>query len=108
MSKKLLERNAADLPADQLCTSDVLVDCDATRITRHHIRSGQQTGWHVHEHPYAGIHETASDVRVEDADGTVTTAHSEAGWHLNEPAEHNVTNIGATDMMVYEVEFKRS
>jgi quercetin dioxygenase-like cupin family protein len=108
MSRKLTERNAAEIPADLLCVSDVLVDNDATRITRHHIRPGQHTGWHVHEYAYAGIHESASDVRVEDADGSVESVHSEAGWHLNEPAEHDVTNVGATDMMVYEVEFKRS
>jgi len=105
MSRKLDARNA-EIPPDQLGVSDVLVDNDSVCITRHTVRPGQQTGWHVHEADYVGILQNDSVGRDDQTDGSSTTSEVKAGFFTSGKKEHNVVNVGQTVSIGFEIEFK--
>lgn len=111
MSTKLVQRTAATIDSDKLAHNEVILDNDATRITFHRIRPGEQSGWHRHELDYVGYHFATSDLSVEYSNGDNGKMISEEGvatfYEVGDGFEHNVTNIGDTDMVALEIEYKR-
>ena len=111
MSQKLAEKTAAEIPAEKLSHYEVLLDNDTTRITFHRIRPGEQSGWHLHDSNYVGYHIEAAELRYERGDGSVGELKSQAGkafyYDVGDGFEHNVTNIGDTDMVALEIEYKK-
>ncbi len=111
MSQQLKERNEAEIPEDKLSHYEVLLDNDTTKITFHRIKPGEQSGWHLHAHNYAGYHIEPAKLRYERGDGSVGDMISEAGratyYDVGDGFEHNVTNIGDTTMVALEIEYKK-
>jgi len=111
MSQQLKEKNAAEVPAEKLSQYDVLLDNDTTKITFHRIKPGEQSGWHLHGVNYVGYHIEAAKLQYERSDGSVGEIQSEPGksffYDVGEGFEHNVTNIGDTDMVALEIEYKK-
>ena len=111
MSQQLKEKNAAEVPEDNLSHFEVLLDNDTTKITFHRIRPGEQSGWHLHDKNYVGYHIEAAKLRYERADGSVGEIQSEPGksffYDVGDGFEHNVTNVGDTDMVALEIEYKK-
>ncbi len=110
MSTKLQEETRAEMPDDKLGHNEVVLDNATTRITFHRIRPGEQSGWHRHELDYVGYHFNTSDLRVEYSDGRTGPMTSQAGvatfYEVGGGFEHNVTNVGDTDMVALEIEYK--
>lgn len=107
MSKKLTPKNDPKVPMGHM---SYVHDDDQTRVTYHVIRPGEQSGWHDHNLDYIGVHFAASKLFVQYGDGTTGTMPSKPG-HVNKGKRgtiHNVTNIGDTDMVAFEIEFKKS
>jgi len=105
MSKKLTPKNDPKVPMGHM---SYVHDDDQTRVTYHVIRPGEQSGWHDHNLDYIGVHFAASKLFVQFSDGTTGTMPSKPG-HVNKGKRgtvHNVTNIGDTDMVAFEIEFK--
>ncbi|MFT5182243.1 MAG: mannose-6-phosphate isomerase-like protein (cupin superfamily) [Alphaproteobacteria bacterium] len=111
MSQQLKEKNTAEVPEEKLSHYEVLLDNDTTKITFHHIRPGEQSGWHLHGTDYVGYHIEAGKLRYEKADGSTGNMISEVGkanfYEVGDGFEHNVTNIGDTDMVALEIEYKK-
>lgn len=106
MSKKLTPKNDPKVPMGHM---SYVHDDDQTRVTYHVIRPGEQSGWHDHNLDYIGVHFAASKLFVQFGDGTTGTMPSKPG-HVNKGKRgtvHNVTNIGDTDMVAFEIEFKK-
>ncbi|MGE0254548.1 MAG: hypothetical protein AB7N54_04650 [Alphaproteobacteria bacterium] len=106
MSKKLTPKNDPNVPMGHM---SYVHDDDQTRVTYHVIRPGEQSGWHDHTLDYIGVHFAASKLFVQFGDGTTGTMPSKPG-HVNKGKRgtvHNVTNIGDTDMVAFEIEFKK-
>jgi mannose-6-phosphate isomerase-like protein (cupin superfamily) len=112
MSQQLKEKNAAEVPAETLSHYEVLLDNDTTKITFHRIRPGEQSGWHLHGVNYVGYHIEPAKLRYERSDGSTGEIQSETGkafyYDVGDGFEHNVTNIGDTDMVALEIEYKKS
>ena len=110
MSQHLDKKNRSEIPVDKLSHYEILLDNDTTRITFHRIRPGEQSGWHVHDTNYVGYHMESTQLRYERSDGSVGEIQSEAGksffYEVGKGFEHNVTNIGDTDMVALEIEYK--
>ena len=111
MSTKLAELTAATIEPNKLAHNEVILDNDTTRITFHRIRPGEQSGWHRHEHDYVGYHFASSDLSVQYGNGDTGKMISEEGvatfYQIGDGFEHNVTNVGDTDMVALEIEYKR-
>ena len=111
MSTELAARTAEAIDPEKLAHNEVILDNDMTRITFHRIRPGEQSGWHRHEFDYVGYHFASSDLLVEYGSGGTGTMISQAGvatfYEAGEGFEHNVTNVGLTDMVALEIEYKR-
>ncbi len=111
MSQQLKEKNAAEVPVDKLSHYEVLLDNDTTKITFHRIRPGEQSGWHLHDTNYVGYHIEAAKLRYERSDGSAGEMQSEPGktffYDVGDGFEHNVTNVGDTDMVALEIEYKK-
>ena len=112
MSQQLKEKNVAEVPAEKLSHYEVLLDNDTTKITFHRIRPGEQSGWHLHDKNYVGYHIEAAKLRYERSDGSLGEIKSETGkavyYDVGDGFEHNVTNVGDTDMVALEIEYKNS
>lgn len=105
MSNKLTPKNDPKVPMGHM---SYVHDDDQTRVTYHVIRPGEQSGWHDHNLDYIGVHFAASKLFVQFGDGTTGTMPSKPG-HVNKGKRgtvHNVTNVGDTDMVAFEIEFK--
>jgi mannose-6-phosphate isomerase-like protein (cupin superfamily) len=111
MSAKLEDRTRLAVDPDKLAHNEVILDNETTRITFHRIRPGEQSGWHRHECNYVGYHFATSDLSVEYGSGGTGKMISKEGvasfYEVGEGMEHNVTNIGANDMVALEIEYKR-
>ncbi len=111
MSQHLKDRTVAEIPADKLSHYEVLLDNDTTKITFPRIRPGEQSGWHLHDANYVGYHIEAAKLKYERADGSVGEIQSETGravyYDVGDGFEHNVTNVGDTDMVALEIEYKK-
>lgn len=111
MSQHLREKTESQIPAENQGHYDTLLDNETTRITFHRIRPGEQSGWHIHDTNYVGYHIEAAKLQYERADGSVGEIQSEPGksffYDVGEGFEHNVTNIGVTDMVALEIEYKK-
>ena len=111
MSNHLEEKNKIEISSDKLSHYEILLDNDTTRITFHRITPGQQSGWHVHDTNYVGYHIESAKLRYERSDGSIGEIKSEAGksffYEVGDGFEHNVTNIGDTDMVALEIEYKK-
>lgn len=111
MSQQLKEKNAVEIPPDKLSHYEVLVDNDTTKITFHRIQPGEQSGWHLHDKNYVGYHIEAAKLRYERGDGVVGDMISEPGvatfYDVGGGFEHNVTNVGDTNMVALEIEYKK-
>jgi len=106
MSKKLTPKNDPKVPMGHM---SYVHEDDQTRVTYHVIRPGEQSGWHDHNLDYIGVHFAASKLFVQFGDGTTGTMPSKPG-HVNKGKRgtvHNVTNIGDTNMVAFEIEFKK-
>jgi mannose-6-phosphate isomerase-like protein (cupin superfamily) len=112
MSQQLKEKNVAEIPEDKLSHYEVLVDNETTKITFHRIQPGEQSGWHLHDKNYVGYHIEAAKLRYERGDGALGDMISEPGkatfYEVGGGFEHNVTNVGDTDMVALEIEYKKS
>ena len=110
MSLKLNEKTDAEIPAEKLGHYDVILDNEKTRITFHRIRPGEQSGWHRHGVNYVGYHIEAAKLAYERADGSSGAIKSVEGlatfYDVGDGFEHNVTNVGDTDMVALEIEYK--
>ncbi len=107
MSRILHDRNAAEIPPEQLGVSDVMVDNDSVCITRHTVEPGKQTGWHVHDGDYVGIVINPAELRTEKSDGSSTISQITPGLIKNTAVEHNIVNVGEILSIGFEIEFKR-
>lgn len=111
MSAKLEERTQLAVDPDKLAHNEVILDNETTRITFHRIKPGEQSGWHRHECDYVGYHFATSDLSVEYGTGGSGKMISEEGkasfYEVGGGFEHNVTNVGGTDMVALEIEYKR-
>ncbi|GAA0573371.1 cupin domain-containing protein [Caenispirillum bisanense] len=78
-----------------------------TRVTEWRFAPGDETGFHTHEYDYVIVPVTASRMRLEHPDGSVTYADLEPGRSYFRPAgtAHNVVNEGIGDLIFVEVEF---
>ncbi len=110
MSQHLKEKTEAQIPVENRGHYEVLLDNETTRITFHRIRPGEQSGWHLHDKNYVGYHIEAAELQYERSDGSIGKINSEPGkafyYDVGEGFEHNVTNIGETDMVALEIEYK--
>ncbi len=111
MSTKLEEKTRLAVDPDRLAHNEVILENDTTRITFHRIKPGEQSGWHRHEYDYVGYHFATSNLSVEYGTGGSGKMISEEGkanfYEVGDGFEHNVTNVGETDMVALEIEYKR-
>lgn len=72
------------------------------------MKTGDQTGWHVHGMEYVITAVTDCQMRLELPDGTVNDVLVPAGtaYRRHEGVEHNVINAGDAPMSFVEVELK--
>lgn len=98
------------LAEDRTATPHVVVHEDEhTRMIHYVIKPGEQTGWHTHELDYTVIRVSQGTLTSNFADGTTKDFDYEPGTtsSYKAPVEHNAVNTGETDIIGYEVEFKR-
>lgn len=78
-------------------------------VSFQHIRPGEQSVWHRHEMDLVAVHFNPAQVTIEHDDGStgvLPTGRGHVNWG-DAGATHNVTNTGETDMIAFEIEFKR-
>jgi len=112
MSQHMKAKTEANIPVENRGHYEIILDNETTRITFHRIRPGEQSGWHLHDTNYVGYHIEAADLRYERGDGSIGKLSSQPGkafyYDVGDGFEHNVTNIGTTDMVALEIEYKKS
>lgn len=88
-------------------TSHGHVENGRTRVTEWRFAPGAETGFHTHEYDYVIVPVTASRMRLEMADGSVTHAELEPGrsYFRQAGVAHNVINEGPGELVFVEVEF---
>lgn len=89
--------------------SEIVHEDDRSRIVKYTIKPGEQTGWHTHELDYVVIYLSAGQLTSHFADGTSKVFSYEPGksGSYSAPVEHNAVNTGQTDVIGYEIEYKR-
>ena len=111
MSLKLLKKIAFEIDKEALGHNETIFDNETTHITFHRICPGEQSGWHRHEFDYVGYHMSTSTLSVEFVDGTTGEMISKKGvatfYEVDDGFVHNVTNVGDTDMVALEIEYKK-
>ncbi len=87
----------------------ILHEDDNSRIIHYVIKPGEQTGWHKHEYDYVVVRLSDGTLTSNFADGTRKDFVYAAGTTstYKAPVEHNAVNTGNTDIVGYEIEFKR-
>jgi beta-alanine degradation protein BauB len=83
--------------------SQVQVDNDEVIVTAWWFKPGEETGHHVHGHPYVVVPLTDGTLRIGDHD-----VQLRAGQAYARPAgiAHNVSNRSENDVRFIEVEIK--
>lgn len=91
----------------ETATSTTHVDAARTRVTEWRFAPGAETGFHTHEYDYVIVPVTASRMRLEHPDGSVTHADLEPGrsYFRQAGVAHNVINEGPGELVFVEVEF---
>jgi quercetin dioxygenase-like cupin family protein len=95
---------------DRTAAPHVVVHEDEhSRMIHYVIKPGEQTGWHTHELDYTVIRVSQGTLTSNFADGTVKNFDYEPGTtsSYKAPVEHNAVNTGDTDIIGYEIEFKK-
>ena len=89
--------------------SEIVYEDDRSRVVKYTIRPGEQTGWHTHELDYVVIYLTAGELTSHFADGSSRMFRYKPGKgaSYSAPVEHNAVNTGDTDVVGYEIEYKR-
>lgn len=89
--------------------SEIIHEDDRSRVVKYTIKPGEQTGWHTHELDYVVIYLTPGELTSHFADGTTKVFNYEPGkaGSYKAPVEHNAVNTGDTDVVGYEIEYKR-
>lgn len=89
--------------------SELVHEDERSRIIKYTIRPGEQTGWHTHELDYVVIYLTPGELTSHFADGSKKVFTYEPGksGSYKAPVEHNAVNTGDTDVVGYEIEYKR-
>lgn len=89
--------------------SIVVHEDERSRIIKYCLRPGEQTGWHRHELDYVVIYESEGTLTSHFADGSTKKFNYTPGKtaSIKAPVEHNAVNTGTTDVMGYEIEYKR-
>lgn len=89
-------------------TSTLLMENDQVRVSRSDFVPGAETGWHKHGLDYVVVTLTDCPLRQELPGGEVKDSVIDAGQAYTRSAgtEHNVINIGTTDMAFVEIELK--
>ena len=87
----------------------VLHEDENTRMIHYVIKPGEQTGWHTHEYDYTVIRVSKGTLQSNFVDGTSADFDYEPGTtsSYKAPVEHNAVNTGNTDLIGYEIEFKK-
>ena len=88
---------------------EIVHEDDRSRVIKYTLKPGEQTGWHTHELDYVVIYLTAGELTSHFADGTTKVFSYEPGkaGSYSAPVEHNAVNTGSTDVVGYEIEYKR-
>lgn len=109
MSLKLAEKTAQIASDKNVANFVTVYDDERTRVTQWVIAPGEQTGWHLHDHDYLTIQQSAGTLHLKFADGRELTIDYVPGTArlFRAPVEHNATNIGNVDIRVMEIEYKR-
>lgn len=95
---------------DRTAAPHVVVHEDEHSRTIHYvIRPGEQTGWHTHELDYVVVRVSKGTLTSNFADGTSRNFDYEPGTtsSYKAPVKHNAVNTGDTDIIGYEIEFKK-
>ncbi|NNE84337.1 MAG: cupin domain-containing protein [Alphaproteobacteria bacterium] len=95
---------------DRTAAPHVVVHEDEhSRMIHYVIKPGEQTGWHTHELDYTVIRVSQGTLTSNFADGTAKNFDYEPGTtsSYKAPVEHNAVNTGDTDIIGYEIEFKK-
>ncbi|MDG2313709.1 MAG: hypothetical protein P8M15_06740, partial [Alphaproteobacteria bacterium] len=69
MSKKP-DFNGSNVLAVNQSNLEVLLDNASTRITYHHIKPGQETGWHRHDRNYVAYHLKSGELIHQGSNGS--------------------------------------
>ena len=87
----------------------VIHEDERARLIHYVIKPGEQTGWHTHEFDYSVVRLSKGTLRSFFADGTSRDFDYEPGTtsSYKAPVEHNAVNTGDTDIVGYEIEFKK-
>ena len=110
MSKKP-DFNENSVLKTNLSSAEVLLENESTRITYHHIKPGQETGWHRHDKNYVAYHLKSGNLIHQDSDGSSGTIKSESGkasfYDVGNGFDHNAINVGEEDIIALEIEYKK-
>ena len=89
-------------------TSTVQVDNERVRVTEWRFAPGEATGWHRHELDYVVVPVQGGTLQLESGGGA-DEAELVAGRSYSRQAgiEHDVVNVGATEVVFVEVELKQ-
>ncbi len=84
------------------------IDNERVIVTEWRFAPGAETGWHRHGHDYVVCPATDGTLLLETPDGDVE-AELKIGqpYFRNEGVEHNVINVGASELVFIEVELKK-
>tara|TARA_B110000263_G_scaffold51329_1_gene42969 strand:- start:1377 stop:1709 length:333 start_codon:yes stop_codon:yes gene_type:complete len=110
MSKKSQFKENGVLTVNQ-SNSEVLLENVSTRITYHHIKPGQETGWHRHSKNYVAYHLKSGELIHQDSNGSGGKIKSELGkanfYDVGKGFDHNAINVGDDDIIALEIEYKK-
>lgn len=77
------------------------------RVTEYRFPPNSETGWHVHEYDYVVVPMTNGTLTIVNKDGTseypLTAGQA---YYRQAGVEHNVTNVGAAEIVFVETEIK--
>ena len=84
------------------------IDNERVIVTEWRFAPGAETGWHRHGYDYVVCPATDGTLLLETLDGDVE-AELKIGqpYFRNEGVEHNVINVGASELVFIEVELKK-
>lgn len=88
-------------------TANQQEDNERVRVTEYRFAPGSETGWHVHEFDYVVVPMTDGTLTIHSKDG-IAEYPLTAGqaYYRQAGVEHNVTNVGTTEIVFVETEIK--
>lgn len=89
--------------------ANTMVDNERVIVTEWRFAPGAETGWHRHGHDYVVCPSINGTLLLENPDGNVE-AELKVGhpYFRNLGVEHNVINVGASEIAFIEIELKNA